>query len=488
MLAPRRWPVRWRLAAVSAGLTLVILIGFAFVVGQLASDRLESDFENELSQSAAALSGEVRIEPASIIAPTSVQTPNLERMAMAEGSAVRIVLSSGEPLRTTAGAPDLGPPRPGIHRAGPFQVATVPVLDSERRVTSLYVQYARTRDDLEATVDRLWLFLACGVIAGTGLAAVAGLWVAGRAMRPIASLTATAREIASTRDPSLRIPKPESSDEVAELAETLDEMLRGLDAARTETEAMVDAQREFVADASHELRTPLTSVLANLELLQERLERTQGSDEDAETVAAALRSSRRMRRLVSDLLLLARADAGRSGARGPVDLAEVAAEAVAEATPMAAGHRLELAAPEPVPLRGNRDELHRLVLNLVENGLRHTPAGSEIEIAAASRNGDAVLEVSDDGPGIPPDVSDRVFSRFVRLADTGAERVEAPADLAADAGSGLGLAIVRAVAEGHGGSVSVGRSETGGARFIVRLPTARATGRQPPYRPFTEPA
>jgi signal transduction histidine kinase len=177
-----------------------------------------------------------------------------------------------------------------------------------------------------------------------------------------------------------------------------------------------------------------------------------------------------MRRLISDLLLLARADAGRAGTRAPVDLAEVTAEAVDEAMPMATGHRLDLHAPEPVMLEGNRDELHRLVLNLVENGLRHTPDGTAIEIAARSRNGDAILEISDDGPGIPDDLSNRIFSRFVRLHDAGATRVRASADLAADSGTGLGLAIVRAVAEGHGGSVSAGRSDAGGARFTVRLP------------------
>jgi two-component system OmpR family sensor kinase len=138
---------------------------------------------------------------------------------------------------------------------------------------------------------------------------------------------------------------------------------------------------------------------------------------------------------------------------------------------MAKDHRVEVDVPEAMPLTGNRDELHRLVLNLVENGLRHTPAGSEIEVSARRRNGDAVLEVADDGPGIPAGVEERIFSRFVRLADTGeADRATAPADLAADAGMGLGLAIVRAVAEAHGGSVAVERGSRGGARFVVRLP------------------
>ena len=130
-------------------------------------------------------------------------------------------------------------------------------------------------------------------------------------------LTETARTIERTRDPSRRIPHPEAEDEVAELARTLDGMLHALDEARSETEATLARQREFVADASHELRTPLTSVLANLELLEEVLE-----GEQREAAASALRSSRRMRRLVADLLLLARADAGRITRHEPVDVAE----------------------------------------------------------------------------------------------------------------------------------------------------------------------
>jgi len=144
-------------------------------------------------------------------------------------------------------------------------------------------------------------------------------------MRPVSVLTAKAREIASTRDPSLRIPEPETDDEVGELARTLEQMLRELDAARSETEQMMQVQREFVADASHELRTPLTSILANLELLEDRLEPTGRRADEGEMIESALRSSRRMSRLVSDLLLLARADAGRTGARRECDLTAVAA-------------------------------------------------------------------------------------------------------------------------------------------------------------------
>ena len=150
------------------------------------------------------------------------------------------------------------------------------------------------------------IFLAGGVLGGTILALLAGLLVAQRAMRPIAELADVAREIERTRDPTLRIPHPEAEDEVAELARTLEAMLGALDAARSESEAALVRQREFVADASHELRTPLTSVLANLELLADELD-----GEQADSAKSALRSTRRMRRLVADLLLLARADVGR---------------------------------------------------------------------------------------------------------------------------------------------------------------------------------
>ncbi|HJS93221.1 MAG TPA: HAMP domain-containing sensor histidine kinase, partial [Solirubrobacteraceae bacterium] len=251
------------------------------------------------------------------------------------------------------------------------------------------------------------------------------------------------------------VPQPESADEVAELARTVDGMLGSLDAARTETHAALERQREFVADASHELRTPLTSLLANLELLAEEL-----GGEQADTAQAALRSARRMRRLVGDLLLLARADARRTQSRGPTDLADVLLEAASELGPMAEDHELSIDA-QPAVVPGVKDDLHRLTLNLIENAARHTPPGTHIRAATAIENGSAVLTVEDDGPGIPPELGSRVFDRFVRGPQT------------ANRGSGLGLAIVRAVAESHGGTVTLDQPDAGtGARFIISIPRA----------------
>jgi signal transduction histidine kinase len=238
-------------------------------------------------------------------------------------------------------------------------------------------------------------------------------------------------------------------------------MLRELDAARNEAQGMVQAQREFVADASHELRTPLTSILANLELLQAALERNPTDGEEGEMVASALRSSRRMRRLVGDLLILARADAGRHGPRHACDLAAVTEAAAAEVRPAAPEHTIA-AVLEPVSVEGNPDELHRLALNLIDNGVRHTPAGSTITVRVFEQGSEAILEVADDGPGVPEAMREQVFGRFVR--GSGA------ADATADSGTGLGLAIVQAVASAHDGAVVIGASNHGGALFTVRLP------------------
>ena len=451
-LNPKRWPVRWRITAVSAGLTLIILVCFAVIVGTLATNRIRDDFRNDLLSVTSQLQSNYQLgrDPA-----VGITGRNLGAL-VAGDAAFRIVDAGGNVVRQTPHAPDLGPPVNGISQSGPFEVVSVP-LDTSSLAGPVYLQYARSRTSLTATIDRLWLFLVGGVIGGTMLATLAGLAVA-----VSDAIGRIAREIATTRDPSRRVPMPESQDEVAELAQTLDQMLRELDAARSETQQMIQAQREFVADASHELRTPLTSILANLELLEASLAARGGEADEEEIVAGALGSSRRMRRLVADLLLLAKADAGRAGPRRSCDLAEIAAEAISEVRPVAEGHEVVLRSDGPVPIAGNPDDLHRMVLNLVENGVRHTPPGSEITVTVAAQGSNVVLEVADDGPGIPAELAEQIFARFVRG--------EGPADLAVNSGTGLGLAIVKAVAVAHDGEVALDRSPSGGARFEVRLP------------------
>jgi signal transduction histidine kinase len=169
-----------------------------------------------------------------------------------------------------------------------------------------------------------------------------------------------------------------------------------------------------------------------------------------------------MRRLVADRLLLARADAGRVAPHVPLDLSEVVAEAAGELEPVAGGHHISVSAPPGAEMDGARDELHRMTLNLLENALRHTDPGTAVEATVERRNGEVVLSVEDDGPGIPPELHDKVFERFFRGAGD------------RSGSSGLGLSIVRAVAGSHSGTVSLEEPLDGrGARFVVRFP-ARA--------------
>jgi len=478
-----RLPVRRKLAIVSAGLTFAILLLFALVVGAFTEQKLRSSFNNDLRATAADLQGSFRIERDEGGEPQLKVNPALLRIAAAGGASVRVVDRESRVIQAAGPQIDLGTPYEGVRDMGGYRVVARPLFaGSLDRTGSLlltpgpidgavaFVQYAKPRRNLETTTARVRLFLTLGVLGGTLLAFLAGLTVARRAMRPIADLTKAAREVARTRDPAKTLPKLHANDEVADLANTLEDMLRELDAARGETESALERQREFVADASHELRTPLTSILANLELLEAELGRPggpRGAGTAAEIAGSALRSSRRMRRLVGDLLLLARGDAGRQAARGPVNLSKIVEDAAAEAAALASGHPVSLDLPAAPPtVEGAADDLHRLVLNLLENALVHTPAGTPV-VASVRCLEDAVrLEVADRGPGVPAALRDRIFERFTR---PGLSEGGRPA-----ASTGLGLAIVRAVAEAHGGSVEIRDAEGGGALFRVTLPTRKA--------------
>jgi two-component system OmpR family sensor kinase len=451
-----------RLAGVSALLTFVILCAFAVAVGSLTVHRIRADFNRQVLDTAEQLPSQLRIttEPFRI-------TPPLEDFASrADHAVIRIITLGGVvAAQEPANAPSLGTPQVAARTIQDYRVLSRPALvfnPAGEPVGRVIVEYGRRVSDTEATVRRVELGLFIGVLLGSGFALLAGMAIARRAMAPIALLTSTAAEIARTRDPSRGVPQSLADDEVAELAQTLEGMLRELDAARGETEAMLARQRRFVADASHELRTPLTSVLANLELLAESLRGDQG-----EAARSALRSSQRMRRLVADLLLLARTDVGRVVPREPCDLAQIVVEAAAELGPVSVEHEIVLDV-HPAVVEAARDELHRLTINLIENALRHTPPGTEIRVSTATTaDGRVELVVEDDGPGVGAELRATVFERFVRGAgDRGGS-------------FGLGLSIVKAVAESHGGGVTLeaavrapGPEGRVGARFVVKLPLA----------------
>jgi signal transduction histidine kinase len=461
--------VRWKLASVSAGLTLLILVIVGGAIGQITTQRIRDDFNSEVRTAVRSLASEMQFVAGPFGELELRREALLDPFVLSDDASAWVYDVNGVVQGKSTDAVKLGRPQQGLTTFNDYRVATERIINEGQ--VSGYVQYGRSLEHVESTVNRVWLLIFAGILGGTLLASLAGVAVASRAMRPVSSLTATAREIAMTRDPSQRMPVATSDDEVGELADTLDQMLGSLDEARTEREASMQRQREFVADASHELRTPLTSVLANLELLQDSL-RGAGQQEEREVVDSALRSSKRMNRLVGDLLLLARADAGRLGGHQRCDLAEIAGEAAAEAAPLLGQRQLAIDNDKPLPVEGSSDQLHRLVLNLLDNASHHTPPDSRVELSLYSENGNAIVEVADDGAGVPAERREQIFERFVRGAG--------PADTQAGTGTGLGLAIVAAVAASHGGSVEVTESKSGGALFRAGIPLAPSETREEP--------
>ncbi|OLT16128.1 two-component sensor histidine kinase [Pseudonocardia sp. CNS-139] len=318
---------------------------------------------------------------------------------------------------------------------------------------------------------------ASAVVLGGLLVASFGVgwWLAGRVLRPIQQVTATAREIGAT-DLSRRIALTGPRDELRDLADTVDDMLARLDRAFA-------AQRQMIDDASHELRNPLAIIQINLDAVLSRDDVDAAERRRASAVTG--RAAQRMGSLIEDLLAAARR-AAPAFTDTDVDLTDVAVEAADGHALLAGsdGKRLVRDLESGLDVIGDPESLRRAVDNLLSNAVRVSPSGGEVAIATGRRGGWAWLAIRDHGPGIAPEHQERVFDRFWRGADGGREGGR-------DRGTGLGLAIVRQVAESHGGTVALHSVPGAGATFVLWLPL-RSSGprepRPPDVNPLREPA
>jgi signal transduction histidine kinase len=279
------------------------------------------------------------------------------------------------------------------------------------------------------------LVLACGTV-----------WlVTGRALRPVEQIRGAVTAITSA-DPSQRVPEPGTDDEIGRLARTMNDMLARLEDAAAR-------QRRFVADASHELRSPLTAIRTGLEVGLSHPDRAPWP----QIAHRAVRQSQRLEDLIAELLVLAKADAYQLAARRqPVDLAALLAD-LAAATP-APGISIDLSVPAGTATTGNPEDLSRMFRNLLDNAVRY--ARHRVLITAAAGPEGIVVEIADDGPGIPEEERERVFGRFVRL-DASREK--------ASRSAGLGLAIAREIATAHGATIVLTEAPGGGTRAIVTV-------------------
>jgi signal transduction histidine kinase len=329
------------------------------------------------------------------------------------------------------------------------------------------VQTARPLADRDRGVQSLGLTLTLGSLLTTLAAFGVGWGLAGVTLRPIHRITQTAQEIGETRDFSSRVPYKGPDDELGRLARTLNGMLGQLQSAYQQVARSLQMQREFLADVSHELRTPLTTIRGNLALLGRVPAPPRGEQEDI--LKDLTGESERLIRLVNDLLTLARADAGRKLKHEPIALVPLIEDVCRQAQVLDPEREIVLdfgqepslsgieGAVDGIVAQGDRDATKQVVLTLLDNALKHGEGTIQVTLEATDTH--ATTRVQDSGPGLSPELYERVFDRFYR----GDASRSTP-------GFGLGLSIARALVEAQGGSITVTSALGKGSTFTVTLP------------------
>ena len=465
---------RVRIALFGAGIVAVTLVLFSLLVYGLISRGLGPGQDRDLAQRGQRVEAFVSAAgPPSLSASADPRTLAPVDLAESDDTFVQLLDARGDLLSSTA-----------VLNGAPVRIPADLLSEADRLGSSLTTAtlqpsldvrlYVRpwNRPDLglsgylvvgqAARAPQTSLAGARGFLivsgASTFVAALIAIWlVAGRALRPLQLVATTAEEIRLTGNLGQRLPDSRGWDELNRVARAFNGMLERLAEAQARLAGALEAQRRFVADASHELRTPLTSIRTNAGLLLRR------PDIDAADRQAALgdiaSESERMSRLVHDLLMLARADAGQHLEMTTVDLALLVGEVDRQAQQV---HPMLQITVETCAARasGNADALTQLLWILLDNAARFVSDGGKIKLALSVRaDRIAELSVEDDGPGIPPADLERIFDRFFQ------------GDLSrAASGAGLGLSIARWIVHEHRGRITARNAVSGGAMFVVEIP------------------
>jgi heavy metal sensor kinase len=320
------------------------------------------------------------------------------------------------------------------------------------------IEVGASNREIERSLHGLLLAIAIGLPVVVAVAIAGGYLLMRRALRPVDEITQSAERITS-RNLSERLPAPKTGDEIERLSVGLNRMISRLD------ESFQHIHR-FSADASHELRTPLTILRGELEAA---VQQSQITPELRETLGSVLEETERLSRIVESLMAIARLDAGEAKVeRAHFDLAELASGTTEQMRLLAEDKNIALSceAKREVSVEGDRSRLKQVVVNLVDNAIKYTPAGGRVGVKVYAANGCGALEVNDTGMGIPPEAAPHIFERFYRVDKARSRQM---------GGAGLGLSIVKAIVTAHGGQVRVESVEGRGSRFLVELPIADKT-------------
>lgn len=454
--------IRWRLT-ISIAIALVVTLTAIFVTLHLVlGGVLSADLDDDLARDAGRISAQVALvgsldesdrlqqivelySAGGSASPSMavIQDPQGAVIAASGGaSAQSLALTEAERQRVLAG--ETVSRTVEAAEGGELRIRASR-LTIGRQVAGI-VQVAEDANVASRPLSRLQTILLAEGIVGGLLALAIGYWLARGALKPIGDVVQVATEIEAS-DLSRRLNARGKPQELQRLADTFDGMLERLSAA-------FQQQQNFVLDVSHELRTPLTALRGNLDVLL--MDQQLGPETRAQLERMSLEVGRLIR-LTSNLLYLAHADAGRELDRRPVELDLLCLEVYRQTKDLKPEVRFRLGHEDQVTLVGDHDLLKQLILNLVDNGMKYTPAGGQVVLSLYRDESQARIVVEDSGPGIPAEDVPLIFQRFYRR-ESGA------------GGAGIGLAISRWIAEAHGGRIEV-ESEVGrGSRFIVLLP------------------
>lgn len=492
----RRWSLQTRLMVAIIGMVSLILVIVALatsaILGTVLQDNLNAKLKETVQQTGQTLL-QLQFPPST----TAVDAYDVLDAGRGQTSGSLLVLRA--PDGTTSGAYVTG--ENSVRSLTDAQVESVIDAVSQPETTTVEVDglgeyrvspYQAQNylgiaglplSDVQTTIAQIITTVLLVTAGGLLLLAAVIAFVIRASLAPLRAVADTATRVAATPmsagavSISERVPENQTDEvtEIGRVGHALNTLLDHVDQSLDERQRNEERMRRFVADASHELRTPLASIRGFSELSLRTLRQAQGpgatigAEVVTESTEASLEriqaQSLRMTTLVEDLLLLARLDEGQELVYETVDLSLLAIEAVADATPAGPDHtwQLELG-EEPVVIAGDAARLHQVAANLLANARAHTPAGTTVTISVAHEDGDAILRVHDDGPGVDPDIADELFERFSRADRSRARKT---------GGTGLGLSIARAIVDAHGGTLSV-TSSPGDTTFEMRLPARPA--------------